>query len=100
LADAGHPVIFYDQAGCGSSTFIQNPTKDAPWLLTIEYYLEELRELLSQYNIIQYYLFGNSWGAIIAQEFAVTQPPGLLGLILDGALADADLYIETQWRDR
>jgi hypothetical protein len=48
LADEGHPVIFYDQAGCGASrkgkaeAGILDPKKDAPWLLTIEYYVEEL----------------------------------------------------------
>ena len=28
------------------------------------------------------------------------QPNGLLGLLLDGALSDSELYIRTQWRDR
>eukprot|EP01034_Spumella_vulgaris_P021830 gene21830-27900_t len=37
---------------------------------------------------------------MIAQEFAVKKPVGLLGLILDGALADSQLYITSQWRDR
>ena len=39
-------------------------------------------------------------GTIVCQEFAVKQPRGLLGLLLDGALSDAELYIRTQWRDR
>eukprot|EP00596_Hydrurales_sp_CCMP1899_P007528 CAMPEP_0119043228 /NCGR_PEP_ID=MMETSP1177-20130426/19660_1 /TAXON_ID=2985 /ORGANISM="Ochromonas sp, Strain CCMP1899" /LENGTH=185 /DNA_ID=CAMNT_0007010911 /DNA_START=505 /DNA_END=1062 /DNA_ORIENTATION=- len=30
---------------------------------------------------------------------AVTVPPGLKGLMLDGALCDAQVYIKTQWRD-
>ena len=30
----------------------------------------------------------------------MTQPSGLRGLILSGALADGDVYIKTQWRDR
>lgn len=100
LADSGHPVIFYDQAGCGQSTFIQTPSREAPWLLTLEYYQEELSEVIAHYGLIEYYLFGSSWGSIIAQEHAVLCPAGLLGLILDGALADAQLYIKSQWRDR
>ncbi len=100
LADTGHPVVFYDQAGCGKSTFIQNPEREAPWLLTLNYYLEELVQVLKHHNSQEYYLFGSSWGSIIAQEFAVNQPTGLLGIILDGALADSQLYITSQWRDR
>jgi L-proline amide hydrolase len=100
LADSGYSVIFYDQAGCGKSTYVPNPSREAPWLLTLDYYLEELSQVLASYNLQQYYIFGSSWGSMIAQEFAVTKPSGLLGLILDGALADSQLYITSQWRDR
>ena len=47
-----------------------------------------------------YYVYGLSWGSMLAQEFAVTRPSGSRGLILSGALADGELYIRTQWRDR
>ena len=47
-----------------------------------------------------YYVYGSSWGTCLAQEFAVTQPSGLRGLVLDGALCDGQVYITTQWRDR
>jgi len=100
LADSGYPVIFYDQAGCGKSSFISNPESDAPWLLTLGYYSEELATLIDNLSLQEYYIFGSSWGTIVAQEFAVQQPSGLRGLILDGALSDAQLYISTQWRDR
>lgn len=30
----------------------------------------------------------------------MTQPSNLLGVILDGALSDGEVYINTQWRDR
>ena len=45
----GHPVVFYDQAGCGESSRAQaaNPGENTPWLLTVEYYVEELRELVA-----------------------------------------------------
>lgn len=51
-------------------------------------------------DLKEFYLYGSSWGTVLAQEFAVTQPDGLLGMVLDGALADAQVYIKTQWRDR
>lgn len=96
LAHKGFPVIFYDQAGCGDSTFVKDPATDAPWLLTIDYYTLELQALIAAYALKEYYVFGSSWGTCIAQEFALTQPPGLLGLILDGPLSDSDLYIRSQ----
>ncbi len=42
LCADGHPVIFYDQAGCGKSSRVEDPSKNAPWLLTIDYYVEGL----------------------------------------------------------
>eukprot|EP00812_Abedinium_dasypus_P008713 NODE_2454_length_931_cov_412.590183.p1 GENE.NODE_2454_length_931_cov_412.590183~~NODE_2454_length_931_cov_412.590183.p1 ORF type:complete len:249 (-),score=36.83 NODE_2454_length_931_cov_412.590183:75-821(-) len=47
-----------------------------------------------------FYCYGSSWGAILSEEFAVTRPKGLRGLILDGVFTDAQVYIKTQWRDR
>lgn len=100
LCNYGHTVIFYDQAGCGQSSRISEPELRAPWLLTIEYYLEELSLIIESCGISTYYLYGSSWGTIIAQEFAVKKPSNLLGIILDGALCDAQLYGRTQQRDR
>ena len=48
----------------------------------------------------RYYVYGSSWGTVLAQEFAVGRPAGLRGLVLDGALCDGPTYIRTQWRDR
>ena len=101
LATSGYPVILYDQAGCGASTNgVTDPSESAPHLLTIDYYVEELKELVSQLKLAEHYVFGSSWGSVLAQEYAVTLPAGLLGLVLDGALADGQTYIKTQWRDR
>lgn len=63
---------------------IEDVAKDAPWLLTIEYYVEELKALITHYKFDEYYIFGSSWGTVVAQEMAVTVPPGLKGLMLDG----------------
>jgi pimeloyl-ACP methyl ester carboxylesterase len=47
LADMGYPVVFYDQAGCGGSTFVADPATEAPWLLTVPYYVEELFDVIT-----------------------------------------------------
>ena len=79
LACLGHPVILYDQVtfnvtinndsfnlfmevGCGESTFVADPTKDASWLLTIDYYTFELYTLIQHLNLTEYYINGHSWG--------------------------------------
>jgi len=68
LCNFGHPVIFYDQCGCGESTMVQDPATTAPWLLTLEYYLEELEAVLSHLHIAHsYYLYGSSWGTVIGK---------------------------------
>ena len=122
--------MLYDQLGCGKSTYVTDPVIDTPWLLTIEYYVEELKLVIESYELQSYYLYGSrfiiiiiiilipiiiiiiiliiiaiitSWGTMLAQEFAVMKneiTKKLKGLILDGALADSETYIRTQWRDR
>eukprot|EP01041_Mallomonas_annulata_P012060 gene12060-25277_t len=103
LCDYGYPVIFYDQAGCGKSTFVENVTETAPHLLTVEYYVQELMAVIDHYSLDKYFIYGSSWGTMVAQEYAITQPQSqltnLLGLVLDGALCDTQLYESTQWRD-
>ena len=74
--------------------------QEAPWLLTVPYYVEEVAALVDALKLDEYYLYGSSWGSCLAQEVAVTQPRGLAGIILDGTLADGETYITTQWRDR
>ena len=104
----GQTVIFYDQAGCGKSSRVQGDVKEeAPWLLTIEYYVQELDAVLRHYNLHEskYFIYGSSWGTVIAQEFMVHKSSyessqTLAGLMLDGCLSDAQAYIRAQWEDR
>ena len=140
----GYPVIFYDQCGCGESTTIvalndtsnkddTNADASAPeadktpaHLFTVQYYVEEFVHLLAIWNTSKdnpisfkngYYLYGSSWGTILAQEVAVylrmamdqshnssdnslMELPILLGMFLDGALSDAQVYCKSQWKYR
>ena len=111
----GVPTIFYDQAGCGDSSraLAGDPAKDFPHLLTVDYYVEELLALLAHVRstgapLTSYYVYGSSWGSMLAQEFAIHLSKtgaelggaSLLGLVLDGALCDGEVYIKTQWEER
>lgn len=81
LARSGREVIFYDQCGCGDSSFVADPKLDAPWLLTVAFYVEELHALVAELRLERFYTYGSSWGSQLALEFALTQPTGLLGQV-------------------
>lgn len=89
----GIPVVLYDQLGCGSSTLLPEKCGDASFW-TIELFRRELDNLLAHLGITTYDIWGHSWGALLASEFAIRQPKGLRKLVLMGGLASIDLYIE------
>jgi pimeloyl-ACP methyl ester carboxylesterase len=61
--------------------------------------VKEAHALVQALNLDQFFVYGSSWGSMLAQEFAISNPRGLIGMILDGALCDGKLYIESQWQD-
>jgi pimeloyl-ACP methyl ester carboxylesterase len=69
----GYSCIFYDQAGCGKSDFDRcgDPENSAPWLFTLDYYIEEFMSLVNHYQLTEYHIYGSSWGTIVAQEIGV-----------------------------
>jgi proline iminopeptidase len=76
LADE-RPVVFYDQLGAGKS--------DAPEdisLWTNDRMVEELGQVLGALGFPRVHLLGQSWGTIIAAEYALRSPGRLAGLVL------------------
>lgn len=76
LADE-RPVVFYDQLGAGKS--------DAPddiELWTNERLIDELGRILDGLAVGKAHLLGQSWGTIIATEYALRTPERLASLIL------------------
>lgn len=76
LADE-RPVVFYDQLGAGKS--------DAPddmELWTNERLIAELGRILDGLSFDRVHLLGQSWGTIIAAEYALRSPERLASLIL------------------
>jgi L-proline amide hydrolase len=87
VANSGRAVVHYDQIGSGRSTLL--PEKDADFL-TVEFYLAELNNLLVHFGIEDdYFILGQSWGAMLGAEHAVLCPSGLKGLVLSNGLASA-----------
>ena len=87
LTRDGRAVVFYDQLGNGRSTHLPERTGDgefwAPGL-----FVRELANLVEHLGIAErYHVLGQSWGSFLAQEYALTQPPGLRSLVLADAAA-------------
>jgi L-proline amide hydrolase len=91
LGRSGRPVIHYDQVGGGRSTHA--PDKD-PAFWTPKLFVDELDNLLYFLGIADDFdLLGQSWGGMLAAEYAVTQPRGLRRLIISNSPASMELWI-------
>ncbi|HEX6352584.1 proline iminopeptidase-family hydrolase [Actinophytocola sp.] len=90
LADAGWPVVHYDQLGNGGSTHLPDRGADF-W--TPELFLAELNNLLARLDIAKnYVLFGQSWGGMLVARHAANQPEGLRGLVIANSPASYPLW--------
>jgi len=70
-------VIFYDQLGCGNS---ERPNDRSLW--TTERFVAELAEVVAALDLSRFHLLGQSWGTMLAVDYALTRPDGLVSLIL------------------
>lgn len=85
LADDGRAVIFYDQTGNGNSTHF--PDRGADYY-TVDLFVRELDSLIKHLGIGgRYHVLGQSWGGMLAQEHAITQPAGLRSVVLSNTAA-------------
>lgn len=88
-------VVLYDQLGSGNSSKPSDPS-----LWTVELFLAELANLRDALGLEQVHLLGHSWGGMLAQEYALTQPRGLVGLVLSSSLSSAARWREESLRLR
>ncbi len=77
MATGGRRVIFYDQLGCGNSDHPHNPS-----LWTVPLFVEELGAVRRSLGLDRVHLLGQSWGGMLAMEYALTRPEGIASLIL------------------
>jgi proline iminopeptidase len=76
LADE-RPVVFYDQLGAGHSDV---PDDISLW--TNDRLVDELARLLDALGLDRVHLLGQSWGTIIAAEYALARPERLASVVL------------------
>jgi proline-specific peptidase len=89
LATQGRRVVLYDQLGSGDSD-----RPDDPSLWTVETFLDQLRTVREALGLERLLLFGSSWGGMLALEYALTRPQGLVALALNSTPTSAPRWAE------
>lgn len=87
LADE-RPVVLYDQLGCGMS---DRPDDVSLW--RIERFAEEVGQVRQALGLEQVHLLAHSAGTMLALEYLLGQPPGVLSLIQVGPILSASQFI-------
>ena len=77
LATTGRPIIFYDQLGCGLSDHPHDPS-----LWQVSLFVEEVAAVRQALGLERLHILGQSWGGMLGMEYALTQPEGLVSLIV------------------
>ena len=89
LPKEGIEYYYYDQLG---SYYSDQPTDSSLW--TTERFVEEVEEVRKGLGLDNgnFYLLGNSWGGILALEYALKYQGNLKGLIISNMMASAPEY--------
>jgi proline iminopeptidase len=87
LPQAGIEVYLYDQLG---SLFSDNP--DDPSLWTLARYTDEVEQVRQALGLENFYLYGHSWGGLLAYEYALKYPRHLRGVIISNMVASVPRY--------
>ncbi|WPL16524.1 Proline iminopeptidase [Thiorhodovibrio winogradskyi] len=95
LASERQRVIFYDQLGCGRS---DQPDEPERWQLPR--FVAEIDLVRAALGLERVVILGQSWGGMLAIEYALTRPAGLDGLVLANSTASAPLWGEETHRLR
>jgi proline iminopeptidase len=88
---AGIEYYYYDQLG---SAYSDQP--DEPELWDIARFVDEVEQVRSALglNADNFYLYGQSWGGLLAIEYALAHPQNLKGLIVSNMMTSIPAYNE------
>ena len=83
--------IYYDQL---DSYYSDKPNDSTLW--TTEHFVEEVEQVRKALNLNKdnFYLLGQSWGGILALEYALKYQDNLKGLIISNMMASAPEYTQ------
>ena len=91
LPGAGIEYYYYDQLG---SAYSDQP--DAPELWEVPRFVDEVEQVRTALGLdaSNFYLYGHSWGGILAIEYALAHQENLKGLIISNMMASIPAYNE------
>ena len=89
LPHEGIEYIYYDQLG---SHYSEQPSGEELW--TIERFVDEVEQVRKALDLNKenFFLMGQSWGGILAMEYALAHQENLKGLIISNMMADVTAY--------
>jgi L-proline amide hydrolase len=91
LSRFGRACVLYDQLGCGNSTHLPDAPADF-W--TPELFKEELGALAEHLDIAdRYAVVGQSWGGMLAMDYALGHPSGLRAIVVCDSPASMELWV-------
>lgn len=88
MASQTQKVIFYDQLGCGRS---DHP--DDPSLCQVSRFADEVGTVRRELGLERVHILGQSWGGMLAIEYALRQPQGLVSLILSNTTSSIPMWV-------
>jgi proline-specific peptidase len=94
IVSAQRAVVVFDQVGCGRSG--RPPVGE----LGVEVFVNELINLQERVDLEKAHILGTSWGGMLAIEYALLRPSGLVGLALSSTLASISSWADEARRLR
>ncbi|MFU8861647.1 MAG: proline iminopeptidase-family hydrolase [Cyclonatronaceae bacterium] len=90
LPQAGIEFYFYDQL---ESFYSDRPNDSSLW--SVERYVDEVEQVRKALglNSANFFLYGHSWGGILAMEYALKYQSNLKGLIISNMMASIPDYV-------
>ncbi len=88
LADE-REVVYWDQLGCGKS---DRPSDRELW--TMQRSVAEMRAVVQALGLNRFHIFGNSWGGMLAQQYALDVPSGAASLTISNSIASIPQFAE------
>jgi proline iminopeptidase len=88
LPQAGIEFFYYDQLG---SSYSDQPNDTSLW--NLDRFREEVEQVRQGLGLDSFYLFGHSWGGILAMEYAFKYQNHLKGLVISNMTASVKSYL-------
>lgn len=89
LAFLGHPVIMFDQSGCGLSGSPKHSS-----IISIEYLRDQVAFVMDELSLGEVHLLGHSAGGVLALEYTRAYPESILSLTLCSTPSDVRVFLE------